>query len=251
MWNTSFEGVLNTISKDIPNIKKSSKVTYNKSNNRSINNNRVSNSRLECKIRNWEKHDIDYWKSYGINYKWLQYAEVFPISHKIIVKDGKKCIFKADKYAYAFVEHKENNITLKIYQPFNKNGYKWNNKHDMSVISLWTKIPKKGDNVCICSSLKDALCLWSNVGIPAIAVQGEGYSMSITAQNELKKRFKNIYVLFDNDEAGIKNGIRLSKETGFKNIVLPNIDNAKDISDLYKYLSDKEKFINIIKKLFN
>lgn len=203
---------------------------------------------LQCKVREWQSYDIDYWQSYGISLQWLKYAEVYPISHKIVIKDDKKYTFGADKYAYCFVERKEGKVTLKVYQPFNTKGFKWSNKHDRSVISLWTKVPEKGKRICICSSLKDALCLWANTGIPAISVQGEGYSMSETAINELKKRFERIYVLFDNDEPGLKDGEKLSHETGFINVVLPPFEGGKDISDYYK-IKGKEAFIELIHHL--
>lgn len=209
---------------------------------------------LQVKTRQWKDYDFEYWKSYGISPKWLKYAEVYPISYKIVTKtdyDSKKTskyIFLADKYAYCFVERKEGKVTLKVYQPFNTKGFKWSNKHDRSVISLWTKVPKKGKRICICSSLKDALCLWANTGIPAVSVQGEGYSMSETAVNELKKRFEKIYVLFDNDEPGLKDGEKLSHETGFINVVLPPFEGGKDISDYYK-IKGKEAFVELIHHL--
>lgn len=205
---------------------------------------------LQCKVREWERYDIEYWESYGITLKWLKYADVHPISYKIVIKDGVRRVYRADKYAYAYVERKDGKITLKIYQPFNKDGYKWSNKHDLSVISLWTKIPEYGDIVCICSSMKDALCLWANTGIPSLAVQGEGYRMSNTAINELKRRYKRIFILFDNDEAGLVDGEKLAKSTGFINLTLPKFEGGKDVSDLYHFLQNKEDFIKIIKGLF-
>ena len=159
-------------------------------------------------------------------------------------------VFGADKYAYAYVEKKEGHITLKIYQPFNTKGFKWSNQHDGSVISLWTKLPKSGDKVCICASLKDALCLWANTGIPSIALQGEGYGISDTVIKELKERFTNVYILFDNDEAGLIDGEKLSKETGFTNIVLPKFEGGKDISDYYFILQDKQEFKKQMLNLF-
>lgn len=210
---------------------------------------KLNNTELQCKVRDWAPHDIEYWASYGISLDWLKYAEVYPISHKIVIKDGNKYAFGADRYAYAYVEHKEGKVTLKIYQPKNTKGYKWSNKHDKSVVSLWTKIPEYGDKVCICSSLKDALCLWSNLGIPALSIQGEGYNMSNTAVNELKRRYKEIYILLDNDEAGLKDGLSLSESTGFINLVLPKFKEGKDISDAYKVLG-KERWLKLIKPLF-
>lgn len=247
MWHTDYKGVCERVYKDFkigrtePQLKrrntyKSARVT--------------SKSDLRVKIRDWQTHDKEYWESYGVTIEQLKYAEVYPISHKIIYKGNDRFVYGADKYAYAYVEHKEGKTTLKVYQPFNKQGFKWSSKHDKSVISLWTKVPQKGEILCICSSLKDALCLWANTGIPAIATQGEGYSMSESAIKSLKERYGKIYILFDNDEAGIIDGEKLSKTTGFTNLVLPKINGAKDISDLYKSLKNKNQFKTIILNLF-
>lgn len=253
MWGVSYKEVLERINKDLSKFASTSNVkAYSPCSIRTSSTYSTSTD-LQCKIRDWRDYDIEYWKSYGISLDWLKYAEVYPISHKIIIKDGKKYVFGADKYAYAYVEHKEGKVTLKIYQPFNKSGYKWANKHDTSVISLWTKVPKQGDIICICSSLKDALCLWANTGIPSIAIQGEGYTISDTAINELERRYKKVFILFDNDEAGLLNGEKLSQQTGFINVVLPKFEewgNPKDVSDLYNSLQDKEKFKDIMISLF-
>lgn len=251
MWNCQYKDVLIKINNDIPKFGRGASIkAYTPCNIRSTNSYNSSTD-LQCKVREWRDYDIEYWLSFGITLEWLKYAEVYPISHKIVIKEGKRYILGADKYAYAYVEHKENKVTLKIYQPFNKEGYKWSNKHDRSVISLWTKVPEYGDKICICSSMKDALCLWSNTGIPAIAIQGEGYNMSNTAISELKRRYKEIYILLDNDEAGLKDGLSLSESTGFTNLVLPKFDDeGKDISDAFKILG-KEKWLELIVPLFN
>ena len=250
MWNLDYPEVFKRICQDFSKF--NSKATVIKSSKCNVTSQgSSSNIDMKCKVREWKDYDLEYWASYGITLPWLKYANVYPISHKIIVKDGKEFVFGADKYAYAYVEFKEGKTTLKIYQPFNKRGFKWANKHDRSVISLWTKVPKTGDKIVVCSSLKDALCLWANTSIPAIAIQGEGYGMSDTAINELKRRYKEVYILLDNDEAGLRDGEKLSASTGFINLVLPNINGAKDVSDLYKSLENKKRFKNIILNLFN
>ena len=247
LWHCDFKQVLERVYKDMNIVSKRANISISQYSGRKYQP-EYKNSELQCKIREWKNHDLEYWSSYGISLKWLKYAEVFPISHKIIVNDNQRLVFRADKYAYAYVEHKEGKTTLKIYQPFNTK-FKWCNKHDRSTISLWTKVPEYGDKICICSSLKDALCLWANLGIPSIAVQGEGYKISNTAINELKKRYKEIYICFDNDEPGLKDAQILSQETGFVNIVLPNFIGGKDISDAYKILG-KEKWLSLLKPLF-
>lgn len=195
---------------------------------------------LQCKTREWKDYDIAYWESYGITLNWLKWAEVYPISHKIVIKHGTKHLFGAAKLAYAYVEHKENKTTIKIYQPLCKE-YKWANGHDGSVISLWSKIPERGEKVIICSSLKDALCISCQLHIPTLAVQGEGYDMSNSAIENLKSRYKRIYVSFDTDSPGILNTKRLSERTGFIPII-PDLGESKDYSDYYKSLLDKQEF---------
>ncbi len=212
-------------------------------------------TKIEVKVRPWRDYDYEYWASYGITKPWLKYAEIYPISHKIVTKKdvatGKsnRYIFSTEKYAYCFCERKEGRLQLKIYQPFNKEGYKWCSKMDASVISLWSKIPEYGDKVVICSSLKDALCLSCNIHIPTLALQGEGYDMSDTAISELKRRYKKVFICFDTDDAGIQDGKKLAERTGFANII-PDLDGQKDISDYYKALKDKADFIKL-KTLFN
>jgi hypothetical protein len=251
-WGVSYIQVLTRVWEDLPNFSSTNPVFNVKTTEYSdkVLHKQPKSIDLKCKVRPWAKHDIEFWESFGITLEWLDYADIYPISHKIVIKNGQEYVFGADKYAYAYVERKEGNITLKIYQPFNTKGYKWSNRHDRSVISLWTKVPEFGTRICICASMKDALCLWANTGIPAIAIQGEGYGMSETAVSELRRRYREVYILLDNDEAGLKDGEKLSESTGFTNLILPNINGAKDVADLYKQLQNKELFKEIILGLF-
>lgn len=212
-------------------------------------------TKVQVVVRPWRDYDYEYWASYGVERQWLKYAEIYPISHKIITKKnspndkGVKHIFTSDKYAYCFVERKEGNLSLKIYQPFNKKGFKWCSKMDGSTIGLWTKIPECGDRVVICSSMKDALALSCQCHIPTLCLQGEGYNISETACNELKRRYKKVFICFDTDIPGKKDAEKLSKETGFTNIV-PDLGSEKDLSDYYKSLEDKNEFKQL-EKLFH
>ena len=249
MWNCNFVEAKKRIANDMGDAKLNISIGKGSYSSRiSVRTN--SGLDLQCRVREWRDYDLEYWGSYGISLEWLKYADVYPISHKIVIKDDISYAFGADKYAYAYVEFKEGRTTLKIYQPFNKNGFKWANRHDRSVISLWTKVPSEGERVCVCSSLKDALCLWANTGIPALAIQGEGYGMSDTAVSELKRRFKKVYICLDNDKAGLEDAELLASKTGFTNVVLPQFEGGKDISDMYKVLQNKDKFRQTILELF-
>lgn len=201
-------------------------------------------SDIQVKVREWRDYDYEYWASYGITEKWLKYAEVYPISHKIVTKrdsetgEAKTYVFPAPKYCYCYCERKEGNLSLKIYSPFS-DTYKWCSKMDASVVSLWTKVPEYGDKLIIASSVKDALTISNNLKIPAIAPQGEGYNLSQTAIMELKRRYKNVYISFDGDSAGIKDALKLSEETGFNIVPCPILDTpAQDREQVKKLIKE-------------
>ena len=253
MWNCSYKEVLTRINEDISKFNGSASIhTYTPCTVRSTSTYNKDTD-LQCKVRDWRDYDIEYWASYGISLEWLKYAEVYPISHKIVIKGGQRYVFVADKYAYAYVEHKEGKVTLKIYQPFNKAGYKWSSNIDRSVWSLWTKIPEYGDNLIISSSVKDCLNIMCNFKIPSICLQGEGYLPKPHIMEELKSRYKNIIIFFDNDftnpdNPGHTDAVKLCKEYNLKMIEIPKEYKSKDPSDLFKKYG-RDKYLEIMNEI--
>lgn len=199
-------------------------------------------STINVKRRNWANHDINFWKSYGITEAILQKYRVSPIQYIFI---NNKIII-ADKYAYCFIEMKDNESTYTIYQPYNKEN-KWFKSHDQSVFYGWTQLPDTNDKLIITKSLKDVMSIVSITGIPAVALQSEKVKPKKHIIQQLKDRFKNIYLLYDNDYDNIeKNKPNYGREFG-KEIAeafdLPQIEipdivairyEAKDTSDLAK-----------------
>lgn len=251
-WGVSYKVLLERLWEDLPNFS----IANVKINNISSNNYKTLKTRdidLQCKIREWKEHDLEYWQSFGISLEWLKFADIYPISHKIVIREGQRYTFGADKYAYAYVERKEGKVTLKIYQPFNTLGYKWSNRHDRSVISLWTKVPEYGDNLIISSSVKDCLNIMCNLGIPSICMQGEGYKPEPQIIEELKNRYKNIIIFYDNDynnpdNPGRKDSTELSLEYNLKRVEIPTKYGAKDPSDLFKKYG-RDKYLEIMNEI--
>ena len=220
--------------------------------NRSSNQNNYRNNKpkIKVRIRKWQQYDFDFWNQYGIDKLALKFGNIYPITSIFLTTaQGKKHILPAEKYSYAYVEEKDDIQTYKIYQPYSEN-YKWINNHDASVWDLWNKLPEIGDKVIITSSRKDALTLWRNLNIPSVSLQGEGYIPKKSVVYELKKRFNHVYCLYDNDEAGNNFSNLLCEQFDLIQLIIPNMYNAKDPSDLFK-LVGKEEFIKILKKLID
>lgn len=204
---------------------------------------------LAVKTRLWRKTDLDYWHDFGINQDWLTFADVHPISR---IYSGNRA-FPADALAFAYAEHKDNQDTLKIYQPFSR--IKWLSSHDFSVWDLWRQLPALGNKLILTSSRKDALTLWSNTGIPSVCLQGEGYLPKKHVLQQIKDRFLDVFVLYDNDFSSKENhghiyGERLSRLFGLKQIEIPKEYLSKDPSDLFKNCGAKV-FNQVINHLIN
>lgn len=209
-------------------------------------------TKIQVKTREWRNYDLDFWAKYGISKPFLEFGDIYPITHVFIEKQGVSFTVPAEKYAYVYVEFKDNTPTYKIYQPYSKD-YKWMNNHNKSVWDLWSKLPESGDKVIITSSRKDALCLWENLNIPSTSGQAESVVFKSHVVDLLNSRFVNKYVLYDNDfnsenNWGRINGEKLASMYGFKQIEIPSEYESKDPSDLYKN-HGKDVFLKVLNNL--
>ena len=109
-------------------------------------------------------------------------------------------------------------------------------------------LPKEGgDYLVITKSLKDVMVLYE-CGITAIAPCSENIFLTETQYLRVKKKFKRIYLFFDNDLAGITAANKIKKKfSDLKVLFLPRHGGDKDISDFYK-AHGKKKTLDLIDK---
>ena len=210
----------------------------------------ISNSTIKVRTREWKDWDIEYWKTYGISQKFCKWCNVYPISHAFFTKEDENhrkvtCCIPMDKYAYAYFEWKDGQQSIKLYQPYSQT-LKWLSKHDRSVWDLWKQAfkwaeKKSNEAVILTSSRKDAMCLWENLGVPAMALQGEGYLPKPQVIKQVLSTFKQVYLWYDNDfthqndNPGQDNAKKLIElYPQLHNIVISSVYQSKDPSDLVK-----------------
>lgn len=191
---------------------------------------------LGKKRREWQPHDLLYWKDFGISLKTLKKYNVEPISHTIV--NGFPIV--ADKYAYCFIELKDGIETYKIYQPFSED-YKWLNTHNESVWQGWDQLPisAEASTLIITKSLKDVMAIDENTDCYAVSLQSENVMPKNHVVAELKERFGTCMILYDNDFDKEENwgqilGKALSEAIGVFNIKIDSKHQSKDFSDLIK-----------------
>jgi hypothetical protein len=204
-----------------------------------------SKSSNETKVtatpRAWSIEDTRWWSSFGISMSTLIQFDVEPIQsaflgHDLIYNHVPDIVKPG--YLYTFPE------AIKVYFPHR--GYNRFYHDSGKTVQGWTQLPAEGDFVVVTKSMKDVMLL-HELQIPAVAPMSESILLDQDSVVSLKKRFKNVVVLMDNDHAGIV-ALRKYKAQGLTILMLSR-HWAKDISDFYlKYGIDRtSRLINATK----
>jgi hypothetical protein len=203
-------------------------------------------SKIQVEIQDFTSLELKWWSRYGITPEILKKFNVYSCKHvflngNVIASSQQHCPI------FGYYGNKYHGEELwRCYFPKRKE-YRFIGNWPTQKIQGIEHLPKKGNLLVITKSMKDTMVLYS-LGIPACAPNSETQFISETVLESLKKRFKHIVVLFDNDLTGISFMNRIKKK--HPELIytwIPRKLNAKDISDYYK-LNNKTKTINLIKQ---
>lgn len=193
---------------------------------------RKSPTIIQVRTRSWNRGiDKNYWKDrYGISCSTLREYQIYPVDRvwlngRIFMVEGKKDPI----YAYRFREY-----TYKIMRPFS-DSLKWMSNTTKRDIQGLDQLPWIYNILVITKSMKDVLVL-RGLGIPAVAPQSETEVITKKDMDHLRKRFKNIILLFDNDRTGIESSKKYQEVYPF--IIperIPYDLKCKDISEVVMY----------------
>jgi 5S rRNA maturation endonuclease (ribonuclease M5) len=198
---------------------------------------------FKIKLREWNNYDRDYWAQFGINIRTVNkickpVQEYSSNSNSFNFTLKYKYDYLNPCYVYTFRKN------VKLYCPYSKTN-KWSTNTDVGDIFGYDNLPSFADSLFITSGGKDMMCMWE-MGFNAIAFQSEVTSINEDLLEQLKQRFKSIYILYDNDEAGIRLSAILCDKYKLTNIILPKIDKAKDIAEFCQRLG-----LNKVKEIIN
>jgi hypothetical protein len=178
--------------------------------------------------------DFNYWNQYSIPLTLLREYDVFSCKFVYLRSGNKIYTFSYQKndpvYAYRFVSNNE--YHYKVYRPYSSDKrYKWlfsgSSKND---IEGYNQLSLTSKTLIITKSLKDVM-IYRLLSIDAISLQGEANRLDEDIYNELSRRFDNIIVNYDDDNAGNSGVLRLYNQYGLKHFF---IDDHKDVSDYVK-----------------
>lgn len=158
--------------------------------------------------------------------------------HTFLVKDywaGRNGYWKKNFYSSSLciAYHFPETDRVKLYFPETLiPEEKWYSNCTNNEIFGYSSLDKYGDLLIITKSQKDRLTLkyhylYNNV----IAVQNEGCYIPDNIVQDLKLRFKQIIIIFDNDATGLEKSKLLAKKYGFENRIIRS--EFKDPYEMY------------------
>lgn len=178
-----------------------------------VTNNSIESAKAAFKIRPitilpraFEYRDRIFWEKYNISKKDLIADKVIPVSiYRSINKNEKAFSIAPFDICYAYTDFSDGR--MKIYRPLTVNPLsKWFTNCLKDDVGFINNLPAKGELLIISKSYKDCRVL-RNLGYTSIWFQNEGMLPNMEILKNLCIRFEEIIVWFDNDKAGIGNGL--------------------------------------------
>lgn len=197
--------------------------------------------------RQFTEKEMAYWFDYSITPEILNLYNVKAVEkYTAINKEDKEYTItsKPDNPIFAYTGEE----WAKIYKPKDKKfRFQHLGNKPSNFVFGFQQLPDKDDLVLITAGEKDVMSLHAK-GYAAVSLNSETAIIPSDLLTQLKPRFKNIIILYDNDETGLKQSQKLSDQHSLKRIVLPEMKDGKDISDYFKNNYSLEELQRLIDK---
>lgn len=182
-----------------------------------------------------------YFKDYHVTESTLKYYEIKGCRDSFIA-NKRFCKSRKSDPAFVYLHDKD---SYSIYRPLAEKSKKHRKHNIRNHIMGYKELPETGDILFITKSMKDIM-VFHELGIPAIAPHSERTFLPKGVLDELKLRFKEIYVVYDNDETGVEASKKFTKENDLKYWNVPNNIDCKDPAEVSKKFG-----LEILKQMLN
>ena len=202
-------------------------------------------SKIQIEVQEFTDSELKWWGNYGISKDILKRFDVYSCKH-VFLNDQLFAESQQHCPIFGYYGKKYQGLELwRCYFP-KRTSFRFITNWPSKKIQGYDQLPKKGKLLVITKSMKDSMCLYS-CGITACAPNSENLFIPDKVLEDLKNRFKNIVVLYDNDRPGLYNMAKIRKEhPELTYVFIPKKYGSKDISDFYKDHGRKET-LNLIK----
>lgn len=202
-------------------------------------------SKIQIEVQEFTDSELKWWGKYGISKDILRHFDVYSCKHVFL---NDQLFAKSQQHCPIFGYYGKKYQGLELWRCYfpKRTSFRFITNWPSKKIQGYDQLPKKGKLLVITKSMKDSMCLYS-CGITACAPNSENLFIPDKVLEDLKNRFKNIVVLYDNDRPGLYNMAKIRKEhPELTYVFIPKKYGSKDISDFYKDHGRKET-LNLIK----
>jgi len=184
---------------------------------------------IECKIQQFTKQDIEYLKSFYLNSEIVNRHKVYSIALYWIDGVIKYSYRNSDPCLGYFEEGK-----WKLYH-YRRKDFRFVSNINSSMLQGHEQLTYTHENLIITKSKKDVM-VYDRLSFEAVAPHSEYLSKWSYHVPLLKEKYKNIYLNFDNDEAGKEASAKVLEEFPFMiPLFIPEESGEKDISDYIRH----------------
>ena len=202
-------------------------------------------SKIQIEMQEFTDSELKWWGRYGISKDILKRFNVYSCKHVFL---NDQLFAKSQQHCPIFGYYGKKYQGLELWRCYfpKRTSFRFITNWPSKKIQGYDQLPKKGKLLVITKSMKDSMCLYS-CGITACAPNSENLFIPDKVLEDLKNRFENIVVLYDNDRPGLYNMAKIRKEhPELTYIFIPKKYGSKDISDFYRDHGRKET-LNLIK----
>lgn len=174
--------------------------------------------------------ELEWWHAFGITPDVLQRYRISAVS-EMSFANGKHVTATTANPTFVYRFRDDDDCTLKLYSPFSRNRFMYKNKVDGQLFGF-DRLPPTGETVVLTGGEKDVLTV-ASLGFPAFCLNSETATLDEALLKELKERFRQVIVLYDMDETGLRSSMNLCTLHALQRIKLPlrGTKTEKDISD--------------------
>lgn len=210
-------------------------------------------SKIQIQMQNFTELELKWWGKYGITPEILKHFNVYSCKYVFL---NDQLFAKSQQHCPIFGYYGKKYQGMELWRCYfpKRTSFRFITNWPSKKIQGFDQLPKKGRLLVITKSLKDCMAMYA-YGVNAIAPCSENLFVSESVLSDLKERFENIIVFYDNDIPGIHNMRKIKKEhPELTYFFIPRKYEAKDFSDyraLYGYNKTRSSIIETIKNLKN
>ena len=180
----------------------------------------MESAHISITPRSFKRIDYDYWRKFNVDKKQLERYNVSAFSsYWMLASQTRPSFPKGLGYAYQIWDK------YQLYFPEEVKKFKFRNDWTEACVPGYLQLKYQSDLLVITKAMKDVMCL-DAFGYESIGPRGENVLIPRQCIEKMKKKYKRIVVLFDND------GKTKADEYEFEKVYVPLPD--KDPTDYCK-----------------